>query len=430
MTETVLTGTDTDTGSAGRATALDDGRTEQHPRFPLARATGCPFDPPPELAGLREHEPFSRVRIWDGTPAWLITRYQDQRTILADDRFSANASRPGFPTQSPGIAARRTSGNPLPFITMDDPDHNRVRRMFTSYFSVKRARALVPRLTEIIDGLLDDMERTGGPVDLVSAFALPLPSLVIAEILGVPREDQHLFQSRSRVLISMKATAEETMAAMEELGAYLGDLIDAKVADPQEDLLSQVAVDHMLTGGTTRSRLIQDAMLLLIAGHETTTNMIALGTLALIRNPEQLRAVRDAEDPAAVAGAVEELLRYLTIVHTGRRRIATENVEISGQLIRAGEGVILSNDSANRDATVFDDPDQLDITRPNARRHLAFGQGTHQCLGQNLARQELQLAYPALLRRFPALRPAIEEQDIRYKDDAVVYGVYELPVAW
>ena len=266
MTETVLTGTDTDTGSAGRATALDDGRTEQHPRFPLARATGCPFDPPPELAGLREREPFSRVRIWDGTPAWLITRYQDQRTILADDRFSANASRPGFPTQSPGIAARRTSGNPLPFITMDDPDHNRVRRMFTSYFSVKRARALVPRLTEIIDGLLDDMERTGGPVDLVSAFALPLPSLVIAEILGVPREDQHLFQSRSRVLISMKATAEETMAAMEELGAYLGDLIDAKVADPQEDLLSQVAVDHMLTGGTTRSRLIQDAMLLLIAG--------------------------------------------------------------------------------------------------------------------------------------------------------------------
>ncbi|GAA3755314.1 cytochrome P450 [Streptomyces tremellae] len=404
--------------------------TEEAPRYPLARATGCPFDPPPALAELREHEPFSRVQVWDGTPAWLITRYQDQRTILADERFSADTTKPGFPTQSPGIAARRRSGNPLPFISTDDPDHNRVRRMFTSYFSVKRARALVPRLREIIDGLLDDMERAGGPVDLVSSFALPLPSLVIAEILGVPRADQHLFQSRSRVLISMTSTVEDTMQAMNELGDYLGTLIDAKVKDPQDDLISNVATEHMLTGATTRSRLVQDAMLLLIAGHETTTNMIALGTLALLRNPEQLKAVRDAEDPAALAGAVEELLRYLTIVHTGRRRIATEDVEVSGQLIRAGEGVILANDAANRDATVFDEPDVLDVTRPNARRHLAFGQGTHQCLGQNLARQELQLAYPALLRRFPTLRPAIEEQDIRYKHDAVVYGVYELPVTW
>ncbi|MEW2547952.1 cytochrome P450 [Streptomyces sp. NPDC047002] len=413
-------------------TALHDSATggKEAPRYPLARATGCPFDPPPALAELREHEPFTRVQVWDGTPAWLITRYQDQRTVLADERFSADTTKPGFPTQSAGIAARRRSGNPLPFISMDDPDHNRVRRMFTSYFSVKRARALVPRLTEIIDGLLDDMERTGGPVDLVSSFALPLPSLVIAEILGVPRADQHLFQSRSRVLISMNSTVEDTMQAMNELGDYLGTLIDAKVKDPQDDLISNVATEHMLTGATTRSRLVQDAMLLLIAGHETTTNMIALGTLALLRNPEQLKAVRDAEDPAAVAGAVEEMLRYLTIVHTGRRRIATEDVEISGQLIRAGEGVILANDAANRDATVFDEPDVLDVARPNARRHLAFGQGTHQCLGQNLARQELQLAYPALLRRFPTLRPAIEEQDIRYKHDAVVYGVYELPVTW
>ncbi|MGQ4516270.1 cytochrome P450 [Streptomyces sp. DW26H14] len=408
----------------------DSGQTAQHPGFPFARAAGCPFDPPPQLAGLRDHEPFSRVTIWDGTPAWLITRYQDQRAVLADPRFSADTRKPGFPTQSPGIAARRNSGNPLPFISMDDPDHNRVRRMFTSYFSVKRARALVPRLTEIIDDLLDDMERAGGPVDLVTSFALPLPSLVIAEILGVPRQDQHLFQSRSKVLISMTSTVEDTLVAMEELGAYLGELIDAKVKDPGDDLLSNVAAEHMLTGATTRSRLVQDAILLLVAGHETTTNMIALGTLALTRNPEQLKAVRDAEDPAAVAGAVEELLRYLTIVHTGRRRIATEDLEISGQLIRAGEGVILANDSGNRDATVFDDPDELDVTRPNARRHLAFGQGTHQCLGQNLARQELQLAYPALLRRFPNLRPAIAEEDIRYKHDAVVYGVYELPVTW
>ncbi|WP_030903915.1 cytochrome P450 [Streptomyces sp. NRRL F-5126] len=417
----------TDTALSGSS---DVAESAPHPSFPFSRATGCPFDPPPQLAGLREHEPFSHVRIWNGTSAWLVTRYQDQRAILTDNRFSADVLRPGFPSQSAGFEARRKNGRPSPFIATDDPDHNRVRRMFTSYFSVRRARALVPRLTEIIDGLLDGMEAAGPPVDLVTSFALPLPSLVIAEILGVPRTDHHLFQSRTKVLVSRDTPPEDNVAAANELTDYLGGLVDEKVENPQDDLISSVAAAHLPTGGTTRERLAQDAMLLLVAGHETTTNMIALGTLALMRNPDQLAAVRDSEEPAQVAGAVEELLRYLTIVHTGRRRVAIEDVEISGHTIRAGEGVILTNDSANRDGTVFDDPDAFDITRPNARRHMAFGQGTHQCLGQNLARQELQLAYPALLRRFPELRPAIEEQDIPYKHDSLIYGVHELPVAW
>ncbi|GHH86907.1 cytochrome P450 [Streptomyces sulfonofaciens] len=404
--------------------------TEAPLDYPMPRASGCPFDPPPQLARLREEAPFSRARIWDGTTAWLVTRYEDQRAILADDRFSANPLRPGFPMQSPGVAARRTNGKRLPFISMDDPEHNRVRRMFTSYFSVKRARALRPRLQEIIGDLLDGMEAAGPPVDLVSSFALPLPSLVIAEILGVPREDQPLFQRESRVLISMNSEIDDVLRAIDSLTDYLEGLLAAKERDPQDDLLSHVLADHVRSGATSREQLVQDAILLLIAGHETTTNMLALGTLALLRNPEQLAAVRDTEDPADIALAVEELLRYLTIVHTGRRRVALTDVEVSGQLIRAGEGVILPNDSANRDATVFDNPDSLDVTRQNARHHIAFGQGTHQCLGQNLARTELQLAYPALLRRFPTLRPAIEEDAIRYKHDAVVYGVYELPVAW
>jgi cytochrome P450 len=411
----------TDTTTAQPETPLD---------YPLARAAGCPFDPPPELARLREDAPFSRVRIWDGSEAWLVTRYQDQRTVLADSRFSANPNNPGFPQQSPALEARRRRRAKLPFITMDDPEHNHVRRMFTSYFSVKRARALKPRIEEVIGGLLDGMEASGQPADLVSSFALPLPSAIIADILGVPHEDQPFFQRESRTLIEMNTSADVAVAAMDRLTDYLAGLLAVKEREPGDDLLSNVLAEHVYTGATSRDQLVQDAILLLIAGHETTTNMIALGTLALMRNPGQLALVRDSEEPTEVAFAVEELLRYLTIVHTGRRRVALEDVEVSGHLVRAGEGVILANDSANRDTDVFDDPDRLDVTRPNARRHMAFGQGTHQCLGQNLARMELQLAYPALLHRFPHLRPAIEEEAIRYKNTAAVYGVYELPVAW
>ncbi|WP_040025519.1 cytochrome P450, partial [Streptomyces sp. 150FB] len=175
---------------------------------------------------------------------------------------------------------------------------------------------------------------------------------------------------------------------------------------------------------------VQNAILLLIAGHETTANMTALGTLALLRNPEQLAVVRDTDDPGRVALAVEELLRYLTIVHTGRRRVATEDVEVAGHLVRAGEGVILVTDSANRDPEAFPDADRLDIDRPGVRRHMAFGHGTHQCLGQNLARTELQLAYPALLRRFPNLATAVPDEELRFKDDMLVYGLHALPVTW
>jgi cytochrome P450 len=404
--------------------------TSHLPLYPLPRAAGCPFDPSPRLAELRAHEPFSPVRVWDGTAAWLVTRYQDQRAILADNRFSADPRRAGFPPQSTGIAVHRPSGQPLPFLVLDDPEHNRIRRMFTSYFSVKRTRAMRPRIEEIIGGLLDGMVAAGPPVDLVSAFALPLPSLVIAEVLGVPRADHPLFQRESRTLVSTRSTADDIVVSMEVLTDYLGSLVDRKSRAPEDDLLSHLIAEQLETGAVTRGQLVQDAVLLLIAGHETTTNMLALGTLALLRHPAQLAAVREAEDPVAVVGAVEELLRHLTIVHTGRRRVAIEDVEVAGHTIRAGEGVILPNDSANRDAGVFDDPDRLDVTRPNARRHLAFGQGTHQCLGQNLARLELQLAYPALLRRFPSLRPAIDEEDIRYKTESLIYGVHELPVAW
>ncbi|KIF66315.1 cytochrome P450 [Streptomyces sp. AcH 505] len=399
------------------------------PDFPFARATGCPFDPPPQYAALREAEPVTPVRIWNGQIAWLVTRYADQRAILADPRFSADSTRPGHPSQSAGIKVRRESAE-LPFIVKDDPEHNQVRRMFTAHFSVKRVAAMVPRLQQIIDGLLDDMAAAGPPADLVEDFALPMPSLVISELLGVPSGDRGIFQRTARRLIRLHATAEEVLAANDELSAYLGDLIDTKEKTPADDLLSTLIKERVRTGELTKDQLVQNAILLLIAGHETTANMTALGTLALLHNPEQLAAVRDSDDPARIAGAVEELLRYLTIVHTGRRRVAIEDVDVAGTLVRAGEGVILVNDSANRDPEAFAEADRLDIDRPGVRRHMAFGHGTHQCLGQNLARMELQLAYPALLKRFPKLHTTVPDEDIRFKDDMLVYGVHGLPVAW
>ncbi|MFJ2212234.1 cytochrome P450 [Streptomyces sp. NPDC101062] len=399
------------------------------PAFPYRRATGCPFDPPPQYAELREEAPVSPIRLWNGAVAWLLTRYEDQRAVLADPRFSADVTRPGHPVQSAGVHARRDPAH-LPFLVQDDPEHHHTRRMFTAHFTVKRVATMKPRIQEVIDHLLDAMEAAGPPADLVSAFALPMPSLVIGELLGVPHGDHALFQRAARTLVTLDSTPEQARAAAGELAGYLDDLITVKDSDPADDLLSTLVVERVRTGELDRAQLVENAVLLLAAGHETTANMTALGTLALLHHPEQLAAVRDSDDPARVANAVEELLRYLTITHSGRRRVATEDVEIAGTLVRAGEGVVLANDAGNRDGTVFPDPDRLDIDRTGVRRHIAFGHGTHQCLGQNLARAELQLAYPALLRRFPGLRTTVPDSEIRFKEDMLVYGVHELPVAW
>ncbi|MFF5568681.1 cytochrome P450 [Streptomyces sp. NPDC012623] len=399
------------------------------PTFPLSRASGCPFDPPPQYAALRKEAPVSPIRLWNGQVAWLLTRYADQRAVLADPRFSADATRPGHPAQSAGVEASRNPGR-FPFIVRDDPEHNQQRRMFTAYFTVKRVAAMKPRIQQIIDQLLDTMEAAGPPADLVSAFALPMPSLVISELLGVPHRDRALFQRTSRALVTLDSTPEQARTAARELAEYLDELITVKEREPADDLLSGLVAERVHTGELGRAHLVENAILLLGAGHETTANMTALGTLALLHHPEQLAVVRDSEDPARVANAVEELLRYLTITHSGRRRVATEDVEVAGTVIRAGEGVVLANDAGNRDETVFPDPDRLDIDRPGVRRHIAFGHGSHQCLGQNLARAELQLAYPALLRRFPGLRTAVPDSELRFKEDMLVYGVHELPVAW
>ncbi|WP_007025696.1 cytochrome P450 [Saccharomonospora iraqiensis] len=407
-------------GAVGTA----DAEAAELPEYPMTRARECPFDPPPELKAAQREGPLRRVRLWDGSTPWLVTRYADQRALLGDPRISADVMRPGYP--SPSEVPKE--GSPISFILMDDPEHGRLRRMVTPPFSVKRVEALRPAIQRIADDLIDTMLAGPKPADLVDAFALPLPSLVICELLGVPYADHDFFQENSKQVINRDTTPEQKQNALVELGRYLYELMGRKLEEPGDDLLSELT-GRIDNGEITQADAAQMGVLLLIAGHETTANMIALGTLALFEHPEQFALLRDSDDPELTASAVEELLRYLHITHNGRRRVAIEDIEIAGETIRAGEGVIIPNDIGNRDPEVFDDPDSLDVRRGD-HRHLAFGFGVHQCLGQQLARVELQVVYNTLYTRIPTLQPATSLDTIPFKHDGSVYGVYELPVTW
>ncbi|NNN29953.1 cytochrome P450 [Streptomyces sp. S3(2020)] len=394
------------------------------PEFPMPRAARCPFDPPPGLKELQNQGPLAKVRLWDGSEPWLVTRYAEQRALLGDARVSSDIDRPGFPPK----AGSEGGEGKLSFIMMDDPEHARLRRLVTAPFAIKKVEALRPAVQRIVDGLIDDLLAGPQPVDLVEAFALPIPSLVICELLGVPYDDHELFQSHTKTMVSSAATPEQRGVATREIAGYLATMIGKRLAEPEDDLLSSIA-GRITTGELDHQQATEMALLLLIAGHETTANMIALGTAALLQHPDQLTLLRESEDPELVASAVEELLRYLNITHQGRRRAVTQDIEIAGEVIKAGDGVIVVNEIGNRDPEAFEDPDRLDITR-DARRHVAFGFGVHQCLGQPLARMELQVVYGTLYRRIPTLKLACDIQDVKFKHDAFIYGVHELPVAW
>ena len=398
------------------------------PAFPMPRAAGCPFDPPPALGDLQHEAALTRVQLWDGSTPWLVTRYAEQRALLADPRVSADITRPGYPSSAP-LRPGAEDGSTIGFILMDDPEHARLRRMVTAPFAIKRIEALRPGVQRIVDDLIDNLlagprpRRPGGSVRVAGPVAGHLRAA------RGPRMPTTTSSSRtSRKLVSRSTTPEERGAGFQALHRYLDDLLARKTAEPGDDLLSELAA-RAEAGELTRGQAAGMGVLLLIAGHETTANMIALGTLALLENPDQLALLRDGDDPKLVAGAVEELLRYLNITHGGRRRVALADIEIAGHTIRAGEGLIMANDIGNRDATVFDDPDRLDLER-DARRHVAFGFGIHQCLGQPLARMELQVVYSTLYRRIPDLRLATGLDRIPFKHDAAVYGVHELPVTW
>lgn len=385
----------------------------------------CPFDPPPEYRTLREQDPVAEVTLPDGLTGWLVTGYEEVRAVLADPRFSAQRR-----TLRTGGAADGGAPPPPPapppgmFIMMDPPDHTRFRRLLTGQFTVRRMRQLTPAVEKIVAEQLDAMAAAEGPVDLVQAFALPVPSLVICELLGVPYADREEFQRNSATLIRIDASPEDVQQAQQEMNHFIGRLALAKRAEPGDDILS----DLVRSGELTDVELAGVGVLLLLAGHETTANMIALGTLCLLHHPDQWEALR--ADPSLMDTAVEELLRYLSVIQYGVRRTAVEDVEMGGQLIPAGSTVVASLPSGNRDTEHFaGDPDRLDVSRPRSA-HLAFGHGIHQCLGQQLARVEMKAAFSALLDRFPTLRPAVPVEDVPMRDDMIVYGVHKLPVTW
>jgi cytochrome P450 len=385
------------------------------------------FDPVPELREIREGAGTQQIIGNFGYPVYLVTRHDDVKAVLADaERFSNR--RPngfvqrGLPEVSEAEQAEMNAGN---LLGIDPPEHHRLRRMLTPEFTQRRMKRLEPRIVEIVDEHLDAMERAGSPADLVASFALPIPSLVICELLGVPYADREAFQRRTARQLDFSVPPEERLALGRESRAYMNALVTAARANPGEDMLGMLVREH--GDELTQAELVGVADLLLIAGHETTSNMLGLGTLALLQNPEQLAKVRD--DPGSVGAAVEELMRYLSIVHSNIPRFTTTDVEVGGVHIPAGQIVLCSLPSANRDPSSIDRPDTLDIGR-GGPGHLAFGHGVHHCLGAPLARMEMRIAFPALLRRFPDLRLDEAFTDVHFRAFHFIYGLSSLEVAW
>jgi cytochrome P450 len=386
------------------------------------------FNPTPELREIRETTRVRTIISAFGMEVYLLTRHEDVKAMLSDHQRFSNGRPPGFvvPGAPPGLSeeeqASARAGN---LLGLDPPEHQRLRRMLTPEFTIRRMKRLEPRITEIVNQQLDEMETVGPPADLVDSFALPIPSLVICELLGVPYDDREDFQRRSARQLDLSIPIPDRLALQREGRAYMGSLVERSRHQPGEDILGMMVREH----GTevTDDELIGVASLLLLAGHETTSNMLGLGTLALLRHPDQLAAVRD--DPDAVAPAVEELLRWLSIVHSAIPRITTTDVEIAGVQIPAGQLVFASLPSGNRDPDFIDSPEALDIGR-GAIGHLAFGHGVHHCLGAPLARMEMRIAFPALLRRFPNLALAEEFDDVQFRSFHFIYGLKSLQVTW
>ncbi|MFF0577432.1 cytochrome P450 [Streptosporangium saharense] len=366
-----------------------------------------------------------------------MTRHAEAQQVLSDHhRVSTDPASPGHPmplmrTEEPSeeeleIRRRFQAGQ---FIDMDPPEHSLYRRMLIPEFTVRRVREMRPAIQEATDLLIDDMIRAGSPTDLVDAFGFSLPSMVTCALLGVPYSDRDFFRARTRKMMDTGVgSSEEGIAAAIEVWYYLDKLITVAEREPGDDLIGRLVTARRETGELTHDALVGMVFLLLIAGHETTANMIPLGVHALLRHPDQLDALR--ADPEGWPLAVEELLRYHSIVDwVGFDRVATQDMEVGGQAVRAGEGFFVLGASANRDPRVFDNPDTLDIRR-GARNHLAFGYGVHQCLGQNLARAELEIAYRTLFERLPTLRVVGEDDELPFNYDGVVFGTRALPVAW
>jgi cytochrome P450 len=400
--------------------------TQQPPKFPLERQS--PLEPACEYHRLRAEQPISKVNLPTGQQAWLVTKHADVRALLADKRISSDRSHPNFPLRQP-IPQRLRKGlsdMAKALISLDPPEHTASRRMVIKEFTARRINKLRPRIQEIVDERIDAMLAAGPEADLVTDLAVQVPAYVICELLGVPMDSRDFFQERTQILQRPTSTPEQLLDAADELRQFMDDLVTAKEREPGNDLLGRLIARNRKTEVFTHDLLVGIAQTLLIAGHETTANMIALGAIGLLQRPEAIAELR--AEPSLVATAIEEILRYYPIFDV-MTRLAKEDIKIGGVTIKAGDGVMLALGSTNRDEARFPDADTFDVHRGDWH-HLTFGYGIHQCLGQNLAKAELDIVFSTLLRRIPTLRLAADVDDLPFKVTALITGVYHLPVAW
>jgi cytochrome P450 len=378
----------------------------------------------PLYAYLRRNEPLSRVQLPYGEPAWLATRYEDVKRVLADPRFSRAAA-----VERDEPRSRPNTTGPGTIKSLDPPEHTRLRRLVTKAFTVRRVENLRPRAQQIADELIDSMLAEGEPAELVEDFALPLPITVICEVLGVPVDDRADFRLWSDAFLSTtKFTVEQVTRYRMELRGYMTDLIAQRRASPQDDLLSAMVAARDNEDRLSEEELLSLSEAILIAGHETTATQIPSFVYALLTHPDQLAKLR--ADLSYVPQAVEELLRFIPIgAGALQARYALEDVELGGMTVRTGEPVLAANQSANHDEALFTDPDQLDLRRDGAS-HLGFGHGPHHCLGASMARMELQIALRTLLSRLPGLRLAGDIDDVVWKSGVSTYGPEQMYIAW
>jgi len=390
--------------------------------YPFSEAQGLDLDP--EYGRLRDAGELARVRMPYGGEAWMATSYEDVKTVLGDQRFSRAATLGADVPRTFPLIQTDTS-----LLTMDPPDHSRLRKLVAKAFTMRRIEMLRPRAQEVVDGLLDDIEAQGPPADLVEGLALPLPITMICELLGVPYEDRNQFRAWSDAALSLTAfTVDEIQQGRDGLRAYLTTLVAKHREQPSDALLGELVRARDEEDRLTEDELVQFGVTLLVAGHETTANQTGNFLYTLLSQPHLLRELQ--ENPDLLEPAIEELLRVTPLgTAAGFPRIATEDVVLSGTLVKAGEAVMTQNASANRDDAVFDRADEIDFHREN-NPHIAFGHGVHHCLGAQLARLELQVAVGTVLRRLPGLRFAAPVEEVPFKRGRLIRGLQALPVTW
>jgi cytochrome P450 len=388
------------------------------PGPPLASNPGPPF------RTLFNGQPVILAELPDGTTAWLVGGHEEVRQVIIDQRFSrALAVAPGRPVQGTEVFAAGS------IMGIDPPEHTRLRKLVSTAFTARRVEALRPRAAAIVDQLIDGLLAQPEPADLITHFSLALPVQVICEMLGVPSKDLEQFHGWSDTILGdWQADSDQIMTALVELYNYFARLIEMKRAEPAEDLMTALIAARDEGDRLSEEELTTLGCTLLIGGHETTANQLNLSLLCLLDHPDELAKLRAAPD--LIPAAVEELLRFVRLGSgLPPARVAREDVALGPVTIRAGESVLPLFATANRDPSVFRDPDQFDVTR-DAASHLAFGAGPHHCLGAQLARLELQEAFRGLLSRMPALRLAVPAQELRFKAGMALHSLRELPVTW